>query len=394
MVSMQVDTPKVKIPELLTALTENSPPSLHRYYDSFRNLYNRKLWHQLNDSIFAYYHEPDSRPYRLELFNSFIRDFESKLNPLRLVDLVIIVAREFDNPQTHVTFLTELLERIKEPQANALLLATVAHAKLLYGDLEESKKDIDKCAKALEDLPSVEKSVNAAYYSAAADYYRMKPEYAPYYRNALLYLACLPDLDSTPPPLSPEEKLVRAHDLAMAAFLGEEIYNFGELLMHPILDCLDNTPHDWLKKLLYTFNEGDIGKFDALVPLFSKEPLLVDNHSFLRQKVCMMALIESAFRRMRSSTSSRTLTFQTIAEETRLPVDDVEHLVMKALSLNLIRGTIDEVSQTASITWVQPRVLSRAQIGLLANRLTEWCEKLSQVEKYVSGQSPELFVNA
>lgn len=43
--------------------------------------------------------------------------------------------------------------------------------------------------------------------------------------------------------------------------------------MHPILDCLDNTPHDWLKKLLYTFNEGDIGKFDALVPLFSKEVL-------------------------------------------------------------------------------------------------------------------------
>ena len=41
--------------------------------------------------------------------------------------------------------------------------------------------------------------------------------------------------------------------------------------MHPILDALDQTPHEWLKKLLFTFNEGNIGKFEALAPLFPKE---------------------------------------------------------------------------------------------------------------------------
>lgn len=41
--------------------------------------------------------------------------------------------------------------------------------------------------------------------------------------------------------------------------------------MHPILDSLDGTPHDWIKKLLFTFNEGNIGKFEALSPLFPKE---------------------------------------------------------------------------------------------------------------------------
>lgn len=48
-----------------------------------------------------------------------------------------------------------------------------------------------------------------------------------------------------------------------------DIYFFQ--LMHPILDSLDNTPHDWIKKLLFTFNEGSIGKFEALAPLFPKE---------------------------------------------------------------------------------------------------------------------------
>ena len=41
-----------------------------------------------------------------------------------------------------------------------------------------------------------------------------------------------------------------------------------------------------------------------------------------------MALIESVFKR---GAYDRTMSFQTIAEETRLPLDEVEHLVMKAL---------------------------------------------------------------
>ena len=44
--------------------------------------------------------------------------------------------------------------------------------------------------------------------------------------------------------------------------------------MHPILDALDSTEHEWLKKLLFTFNEGNIGKFEALAPLFPKEVCL------------------------------------------------------------------------------------------------------------------------
>ena len=94
-----------------------------------------------------------------------------------------------------------------------------------------------------------------------------------------------------------------------------------------------------------------------------------------------MALIESVFKR---GAYDRTMSFQTIAEETRLPLEEVEHLLMKALSLKLIRGSLDQVDQKAQITWVQPRVLSREQISGLAHRLTSWTEKLSSVEKRIA----------
>ena len=45
--------------------------------------------------------------------------------------------------------------------------------------------------------------------------------------------------------------------------------------MHPILDALHGTQHEWLKKLLFTFNEGNIGKFEALAPLLPKEVFIL-----------------------------------------------------------------------------------------------------------------------
>ncbi|KAI6118385.1 hypothetical protein F5141DRAFT_1264591 [Pisolithus sp. B1] len=358
----------------------STPTELHPFFEAFRNLYTRKLWHQLTLKLYEFFDHPRSQPFRVD-------DFESKLNQQRLVEMATKVSKEIDNPQTQLSFLTSLLSRIdteKSKEAHVLLLANIAHAKLLYGDLVGTKTDMDAAWKILDQLDGVDNAVNAAYYRVAADYYKAKAEYAPYYKHSLLYLACV-DVASD---LTRDECLLRAHDLSVSAFLGDTIYNFGELLMHPILDALDNTQYDWIKKLLFTFNEGNIGKFEALAPLFPQEPILEQNYPFLRQKICLMALIESVFKR---NANDRTLTFQSIAEETRLPLDEVEHLIMKALSLKLIRGSMDQVDQKAHITWVQPRVLSRGQIGELATRLGAWMEKLGDVEKRIA---PEVSVSA
>ena len=129
--------------------------------------------------------------------------------------------------------------------------------------------------------------------------------------------------------MSKEDQVQRAHDLAISALLGDSIYNFGELLLHPILTTLTSTPHAYLSDLLHAFNAGDLGRFESLLPcLATNEPILSENQPFLRQKICLMALIESVFRR---NSEDRVISFETIGRETRLPADEVEHLVMKAL---------------------------------------------------------------
>ena len=85
-------------------------------------------------------------------------------------------------------------------------------------------------------------------------------DYTNYYRNALLYLACLPG----PSPLTKDESVTLAYNLSIAALLGEKIYNFGELLLHPILNELQTTENAWLRDLLYALNSGDLNAYGSL----------------------------------------------------------------------------------------------------------------------------------
>ncbi len=59
------------------------------------------------------------------------------------------------------------------------------------------------------------------------------------------------------------------------------------------------------------------------------------------------------------------MTFTEIAQQTKVQPNEIEHLIMKALSLGLVRGTIDQVAEVARITWVQP-VLDKGRLSTCA----------------------------
>ncbi|KAG6876488.1 hypothetical protein C0992_012814 [Termitomyces sp. T32_za158] len=393
--------PKLILDDFVATAVSATPPVLHPYFESFRILHTRKLWHQLTQKLKVFFDDEQSKPYRVDVFERFVRDFEGKINQLRLAEMGVKVSKEIDNPQTHLAFLTSLLSRIDKDEsheAHVLLLATIAHAKLLYGDLEGTKTDMDAAWKVLDTLEGVDSGVNAAYYGVAADYYKARAEYGPYYKNSLLYLACV----DTETGMTPEERLGRAHDLGISAFLGDTIYNFGELLMHPILDALNGTPHEWIKKLLFTFNEGSIGKFEALAPLFPQVVSVV----YRALHLCSWITADPA-RELRVlaakdlSHGADRVCFPTKCEQQDYEFPDdrrgdetadrrggaLGYEGSKADgvdSLKLIRGSIDQVEEKAQITWVQPRVLSREQIGMLSQRLGDWVNKLNLVEQRIA----------
>ena len=63
-----------------------------------------------------------------------------------------------------------------------------------------------------------------------------------------------------------------AVNLSLAAILGEKIFNFGELLAHPVLEHLKGTEHAWLNDILDAFNRGDVEKYKSLQNKWAKVP--------------------------------------------------------------------------------------------------------------------------
>ena len=199
----------------------------------------------------------------------------------------------------------------------------------------------------------------------------------------LLYLACI-DLST----LAPGERLTRAYDLSVAALVSDTIYNFGELLLHPILDSLKDSSHSWLRDLLFAYNRGDLIAYDSLSINLSKDNLLNDRKIFLRQKISLSALTEIVFQR---PPHDRTMTFQSISQETKVQPDAIEHLIMKALSLGLLKGTMDQVAEIARINWVQPKVLGMSQISNMRTRLEDWDSNVNQLGTWIESVGKDVW---
>ena len=78
--------------------------------------------------------------------------------------------------------------------------------------------------------------VHGQYYMLASQLYMREGSHAEYYRASLHYLGCT-DLDT----LSKDDRIEQSFHLSLAALLGKDIFNFGELLAHPILEDLKGT---------------------------------------------------------------------------------------------------------------------------------------------------------
>jgi 26S proteasome regulatory subunit N9 len=306
----------------------------------------------------------------------WLSDLSYKLNIDSLVD-----------DSERAKFLTTLAEKVNKPasqDAHVYATTELASVFLRLDELTKARQYLDAAEKALDQFDSVETVVHASFYRVNADYFQVKSDFTAYYKNALLYLACIQESD-----LPQIERQNRAYRLSIAALVSDSIYNFGELLLHPILDAL-KPPHSesWLRDLLFAFNRGDLAAFDRLSNNLSRDRLLEEHKIFLYQKISLAALTELVFQR---PPHDRAMTFKTISEETKVKPDEIEHLIMKALSLGLLRGKIDQVAEIAKINWVQPKVLERSQIEGMRVRLKEWDSNVNDLGHWIEGVGKDVW---
>jgi len=326
----------------------------------------------------------------VQFYNSFIKDFEKKLNQTTLAKFVLRVAQQIQDSNEAITFLQSALDKLNQDvdkEAYALCLTQIAFLRLRLNQMDETKQNLDKIGSILDNITGADTLVYSNYYRVLALYFKLKVSPTEFYRNSLMFLLYTP-IEKIP--LSEQQAL--SFDMGIAALVSTDIYNFGELLAQPALKSLDGTPGEWLKHFLIAFNSGDITKFESFLTNnrsdISKQAALESSLPLLREKISILALIELVFAR---PAEGRTINFNEVSVASKIPLDEVELLVMKAFSVKLIKGVIDQVSQTVTIYWVQPRVLDIPQIIKMNERLTTWVSSVGQLANYMQNETaPEL----
>ncbi|KAL6180971.1 hypothetical protein ACLB2K_047629 [Fragaria x ananassa] len=374
--------------------SRNAHPELAEWYNSLADLYQKKLWHQLTLKLeqfvaLAVFQAGDAL---IQLYHNFITDFETKINLLKLAHFAVIVSRQYPEKEAAINYLEGVIEklhttreqRIEEPILYVKM--QIAIFKLEQQDQKECKKLLEDGKSTLDNMTDIDPSVYASYYWVSSQYYKFHQEFAEFYKSALLYLAYT-SVES----LSDSFKLDLAFDLSLSALLGDNIYNFGELLAHPIIKSLLGTKVEWLYYILQAFNSGDLGRYQELCRVhnaaLSAQPALVENEKKLLEKINILCLMEIIFSR---PSEDRTIPLSIIAERTKLSIEDVEHLIVKSLSVHLIEGIIDQVEGTVHVSWVQPRVLGVPQIKSVRDRLDGWLDKVHTALLSIEAETPDL----
>uniref|UniRef100_A0A8C6LN48 Proteasome 26S subunit, non-ATPase 13 n=1 Tax=Nothobranchius furzeri TaxID=105023 RepID=A0A8C6LN48_NOTFU len=337
--------------------SNSSTPETAAKWHALEDLYNKRLWHQLTLKLTDFVKDPcfKTGDGLIQLYENFISDFEHRINPLSLVEIILYVARQMSDPKDAIPFLEKTKEKVKSSEEAVILCKTsIGRLKLEINDLPATKKIIEEVEEMLNNLPGVT-SIHGRFYDLSSKYYRIVGNHASYYKDALRYLGCVDIKD-----LPETEKQERAFTLGLAGLLGEGVYNFGELLMHPVLESLRNTDKQWLIDTLYAFNAGNVEKFQGFKSAWGQQPDLAAHEAKLMQKIQLLCVME------------------------------VELLVMKALSVGLIKGNIDEVDQKVQMTWVQPRVLDLHQIKGMKERLDSWCGDVKNMTVLVEHQAHDI----
>ncbi|XGW12100.1 hypothetical protein V3C99_013073 [Haemonchus contortus] len=370
----------------------------------FEQLYSRKLWHQLTQEVRSAQGNPafTASLNQKEFYDGFISEFEHRINALQLVEIALPIAKYIfeKDKEAAYEFLAKIEKTVsKDKVALARIHAGQIELRLNHKDGNDRLVDIKKVRvgnlstqdlieltqKEIEGFVGVTEA-HAPFYKVSAMYLKEIGDFAGYYREALRYLG-VEDINK----MSAEEKHVQAVLIGFAALLGDNVYNFGELLAHPILKALEGSSEKWLSEVLYAFNCGDLNKFYSLEKHWSEWDDLKRKKDFLVGKIRLLAIMELALAR---PSKERKITFTEIAAKCQVPNNEVEFLVMKALSKDLVRGAIDQVNRTVLITWVQPRVLNTTQVLAMANRIAAWSKDVMAMENIVSENAREILTKS
>ena len=296
------------------------------------------------------------------------------MDSIALALILSKVASSLKTPQESCDFLAPFVEaksKLSNEARLCLEMDIVVSRLKMGGKLAQVKASLEETSSKLQASSIKEPMVYSKYYRASAEYRKVAGPADEFLKHALLFLTYTPVEI-----LHAQERYELATDIAMSAVCGDGVFNLGEVIATPIVTGLEGTPNGWLLDIIRALHTGDIVQFNAIVDAnrdkYFAQPALAANHETIKKKAVLLCVLNIAFGR---DPHDRSISFQEIATKAAIPLNQVEWVLMRALSIGIIRGCIDEVEGNIAVNWVQPRVLDSMQISNVSAQMKGWSDR-------------------
>lgn len=411
--------------EYCQAMAGLFPDLAENYYGKIESYCQQKLWHQLTVIVLEFVSDDHkSVTFRalegqksntfLGLYSKVVSVVAKKINQLSLARIAAAVAfcSLEDGSTTTLDeskkILQDLLHKqeLESPNNNnknntaaALYLQSKVSLLDLQADNNDSESDNDIKKEKLDKIYAVIKEngpllkqlvsdtpeaviVNSAHYETSMTYYKIVGPPEAFYNEAVDYLNYYQPKEGDAAATDTKSQTL-AIDLCLAALTGEGVYNLGQVVSNPILKVLEQTPQAWLVDLLRACARGNVNDFKKLCQetypaQIASQPALVNMGTQMQEKITLLGLIELVFAK---PATERNLTFGEIAEGLEIPLEQVEWVIMRAFSVKLMEGIMDQVEESVHVTWILPRALSVEQMTDLAGKFGTWAVKVTSTKE-------------
>lgn len=329
--------------------------------------YSRR-WFELGECIAELFSYEVIAGERQGIFNSFVRDYALYINQLHLTKTIILAARDLTSPIKCLEFLKENKQMIKNKQYSVIIDLQMVNLMSQNGLFEDAVQLLDEASEIITESSPL--SVRTEYARTKCELDKARADYNSLYYDSFLYLSLSAKTDS----------LIIAYDMCMAALLAPDIISFQELAAHPILNSLKNTDNEWIRNLVILIDSGE----PAILRTFNTEfkskissnRFLSPYMSTIEEKLVMSIFYTIVFKK---PFKNRSVTFQEVSENCQIPLDRVEHLVLKAFAHDIIQGYMDEIEQIIVVKWCKPRALSVERLQHLKNEIDNWCSVVHRI---------------
>ncbi|KAL0223706.1 hypothetical protein P9112_003096 [Eukaryota sp. TZLM1-RC] len=382
-------------------------PDRTAIWSQLHDLQQKKLWYQftvlLNEVLSqSFLSEFDAA---ILVYNTFIKPNEAHLSPHSVANMLVSISRRASEPTESFNFLIPYVHILRpHPVPYCVILLHLAHLQLLRSvqpsPMESSESPQDEIStKNTEDLIAMatevidkeglatlpeNNHVMAKLYQVKAEMNRNK-DYSGFVTNMFEYLAYVDDPSRDYPAISD-----LALDIVVSGLCSPDVYNISDIVGNPIVEHLESGE---VKRLLDVFNGGDVKGFQTLCDekVLSVDVRLGNSSKVLEEKIKILGIMEVAFSK---PINDRQLKFSEICTRCSIPENDAEYLLIRVMSLGLIRGKINSVNKEVGIEFVQPRALGPSQVETLATHLRKWLTTVENAHQLAQsrGQLPEEMV--